>query len=134
MSVSLTQLQEDEKFFAQEVTKLARKHVAPAVMEMDEQERFRPDLLQKFFELGLMGIEIPAEHGGAGGSFFMSILAIEALSQVDPAAGVIVDVQNTLVNNVFRKWGTPSQQQAYYPLLARDTIGCYCLTESRFWL
>ena len=130
MAVPLTQLQEDENFFVQEVTKLARQHIAPAVLEMDEQEQFRPDLLQKFFELGLMGIEIPAEHGGAGGSFFMSILAIEALSQVDPAAGVIVDVQNTLVNNVFRKWGTPSQQQTYYPLLARDTVGCYCLTES----
>ena len=82
-----------------------------------------------FFELGLMGIEIPTQFGGAGGTFFMALLAIEALSRVDPAAGVIVDVQNTLVNNVFHRWGTAEQQQAFYPRLAAEAIGCYCLTE-----
>ena len=125
----LTVLSEDEQLFAQEVEKLARERLAPAVAEMDEQEQFRPDLLRSFFELGLMGIEIPTQFGGAGGSFFMALLAIETLSRTDAAAGVIVDVQNTLVNNVFHRWGTPEQQQSFYPRLATEAIGCYCLTE-----
>ncbi len=129
MAEPLTVLSDDEQLFRREVTKLAQQRLAPAVAAMDEQEQFRPDLLRSFFELGLMGIEIPTKFGGAGGTFFMALLAIEALSCTDAAAGVIVDVQNTLVNNVFQRWGTPEQQQTFYPRLATEAIGCYCLTE-----
>ena len=130
MSEPLTLLSDAERLFMQEVEKLAQQRLAPAVAEMDAREEFRPELLRSFFELGLMGIEIPTQFGGAGGTFFMALLAIEALSRTDAAAGVIVDVQNTLVNNVFHRWGTPAQQQAFYPRLATEAIGCYCLTEA----
>ena len=129
MTSPVTELATDEKFFRQEVAKLAQQQLAPAVAEMDAREEFRPDLLRSFFELGLMGITIPAQFGGAGGTFFMAVLAIEELSRVDAAAGVIVDVQNTLVNNIFHRWGTAEQQQRFYPRLATETVGCYCLTE-----
>ena len=125
----LTALSDEETIFQQEIEAFARRDLAPAVMAMDEKEQFNPDLLQEFFRMGLMGIEIPAEYGGAEGSFFMAILAVEALSKVDPSAGVIVDVQNTLVNNVLKHWGTDEQKKRYYPMLAKDAVGCYCLTE-----
>ena len=125
----LTVLSEDEAIFQQEIESFARRNIAPAVMVMDEKELFSSDLLQDFFYMGLMGIEIPDEYGGAEGSFFMAILAVEALSKVDPSAGVIVDVQNTLVNNVLKHWGTDEQKKRFYPRLAKDTVGCYCLTE-----
>ena len=130
VSEPLTVLSDNEQLFRQEVEKLAQQRLAPAVAEMDEQEQFRSDLLRSFFELGLMGIEIPTQFGGAGGTFFMALLAIETLSRTDAAAGVIVDVQNTLVNNIFQRWGTPEQQQTFYPRLATEAIGCYCLTEA----
>lgn len=130
MPEPLTQLSDAERLFVQEVDKFAQQRLAPAVAEMDTREEFRPELLRSFFELGLMGIEIPTQFGGAGGTFFMALLAIEALSRTDAAAGVIVDVQNTLVNNVFHRWGTLEQQQSFYPRLATEAIGCYCLTEA----
>src|SRR5216117_4463277 len=97
---------------------------------MDEAAVFRKDILRQFFELGLMGIEIPEEYGGQGGSFFQCILAVEALSAVDPSAGVIVDVQNTIVNNALLRWATADQKQRYLPRLARDTVGSYALSEA----
>ncbi|MDE3270087.1 MAG: acyl-CoA dehydrogenase family protein [Pseudomonadota bacterium] len=126
---ALTALSEDELIFQREIETFARQRIAPLVMAMDAEELFDRDLLAEFFSIGLMGIEIPAKYGGAEGSFFMAILAVEALSKIDPSAGVIVDVQNTLVNNVLKHWGTDAQQQRYYPMLAKDTVGCYCLTE-----
>src|SRR6202795_3128767 len=102
----LTSLTEDEKLFQTTVRRFAREQIRPHVREMDEAGVFRKDILRQFFELGLMGIEIPEEFGGSGGSFFQCILAIEELSAVDPSAGVIVDVQNTIVNNVFLHYGS----------------------------
>src|ERR1035438_9514645 len=99
--VALTQLNDEELLFRDTVRKFAREQIAPYVREMDNAGVFRKDLLRQFFELGLMGIEIPDEFGGSGGTFFQCVLAIEELSAVDPSAGVIVDVQNTIVNNVF---------------------------------
>jgi alkylation response protein AidB-like acyl-CoA dehydrogenase len=96
---------------------------------MDEKEYFDPELIKQMFELGLMGIEIPVAHGGSEGSFFMACLAVEELSRVDPSAGVLVDVQNTLVNNIFKKWANDEQKAKYYPQLASSRIGSYCLTE-----
>ncbi len=126
----LTVLSEEERLFQSTVRKFAREQIAPYVREMDEAAVFRKDILRQFFELGLMGIEIPEEHGGQGGSFFQSVLAVEELSAVDPSAGVIVDVQNTIVNNALLRWADPDQKRRYLPRLATDTVGSYALSEA----
>jgi alkylation response protein AidB-like acyl-CoA dehydrogenase len=97
---------------------------------MDESGRFRKDLLQKLFEMGLMGIEIPEEYGGQGGTFFQAVLAVEELAGVDPSAAVVADVQNTLVNNALLHWGSEEQKRRYLPRLASDTVGAYALSEA----
>ena len=97
---------------------------------MDEKQRIDDGLLRKLFELGLMGIEIPEEFGGSGGSFFDSVLAVEMLSAVDPAVGLVVDVQNTLVASALLRWGTAEQKKKYLPRLAADTVGAYALSEA----
>ncbi len=126
----LTQLNEEEQLFRDTVRKFARQQIAPHVREMDECGVFRKDLLRQFFELGLMGIEIPEEYGGSGGSFFQCVLAIEELSAVDPSAGVIVDVQNTIVNNVFLHYASDHLKRKYLPRLAADAVGSYALSEA----
>lgn len=125
----LTRLSESEQLFVSEIDKFALSQIKPKVMEMDESEKMDPAVIQGLFEMGLMGIEIPEEFGGAGGSFFMSILAIEALSKIDPSVGVLCDVQNTLVNNIFLRWTSKEQKAKYLPRLAGKEIGSYCLTE-----
>ena len=127
---TLTQLSEEEQLFRDTVKKFARQQIAPHVREMDEAGLFRQDLICQFFELGLMGIEIPEEYGGSGGTFFQCILAIEELSAVDPSAGVIVDVQNTIVNNVFLHYASDELKRRYLPRLAADTVGSYALSEA----
>jgi len=126
----VTQLSDEEQLFRDTVRKFARQQIAPHVREMDESCVFRKDLLHQFFELGLMGIEIPEEFGGSGGSFFQCVLAIEELSAVDPSAGVIVDVQNTLFNNAILRWGTNDQRQRWLPRAAKDTVASYALSEA----
>src|SRR5438552_7546128 len=126
----LTQLSEEEKLFQSTVRRFAREQIGPHVREMDEAAVFRKDIIRQFFELGLMGIEIPDEYGGQGGSFFQCILAVEELSSVDPSAGVIVDVQNTIVNNAILRWANSDQKQRYLPRLARDTVASYALSEA----
>jgi len=126
----LTCLSEEERLFQAVVAKFARERLAPHVRAMDESGLFRKDLLHEFFELGLMGIEIPEEHGGQNGSFFQTVLAIEELAKVDPSASVIVDVQNTLCNSAVLKWASQDQKQRYLPRLSRDTTGCYALSEA----
>jgi short-chain 2-methylacyl-CoA dehydrogenase len=126
----LTALNEDEKLFQSTVRKFAREQIRPHVREMDEAGVFRKDLIGQFFEMGLMGIEIPEEFGGQGGTFFQSILAVEELSAVDPSAGVIVDVQNTICNNAVLRWATPEQKKKYLPQLAENTVASYCLSEA----
>jgi len=125
----LTTLTNDEQLFQSEVLKFAQTQIGPRVLAMDEKELLDPELLPQFFEMGLMGIEVPAEYGGADGTFFMSILAIEALAKVDPSVSVIVDVQNTLVNNIFLRWGNKDQKKKYLSRLATKEVGSYCLTE-----
>src|SRR4051794_40906283 len=124
--LALTSLAEDEVLFFQEISKFAEDVIGPKVAEMDEKEWFDPNNLKQCFDLGLMGIEIPEEFGGANGSFFLAILAVEALSKVDPSAGVLVDVQNTLVNNILLRWGNPEQKKKYLTRLAREVVGSYC--------
>src|SRR5580765_4939809 len=126
----LTALSEEERFFQTTVRKFAREQIRPYVREMDEACAFRKDIIRQFFEMGLMGIEIPEEFGGQGGTFFQSILAVEELSAVDPSAGVIVDVQNTICNNALLKWATAEQKAKYLPLLAEKWVASYALSEA----
>ena len=116
--------------FQSSVRKFAREQIRPHVREMDDAGAFRKDIIQQFFSMGLMGIEIPEEYGGQGGTFFQSILAVEELSAVDPSAGVIVDVQNTICNNALMKWATAAQKAKYLPLLAEKWVASYALSEA----
>lgn len=127
---ALTTLSADEKLFQETVLAFARERIAPRVREMDAAGTLNLEILEQLFGLGLMGIEVAEEHGGQGGGFFDSILTIEALAQVDPAVAVVVDVQNTLVNNAIARWGTQQQQAAYLPRLATRAIGSYALSEA----
>ena len=126
----LTRLSEDERLFQDSVYEFADREIRPLVREMDEHAKLSSALVPQLFEMGLMGIEIPDAYGGAGASFFHSVLAIEAISRVDPAVGVAVDVQNTLVVNALLRWGTEAQKQRYLPALASSTIGAYALSEA----
>ena len=126
----LTELTEEEALFRDSVAAFADEQIRPHVAEMDEQGKFKKELIDQFFELGLMGIEVPEEYGGADSSFFMAILAVEELSAVDASAAVIVDVQNTLVNNALLRWGTEPQKQKYLPKLASEWVGAYALSEA----
>jgi short-chain 2-methylacyl-CoA dehydrogenase len=126
----LTQLSEEESLFQTSVRQFARETLAPHVRSMDEAGVFRKSLIEEFFALGLMGIEIPEEYGGQGGTFFQSILAIEELAKVDPSASVVVDVQNTLFNNAILRWGSQEQKQRWLPHAARDTVASYALSEA----
>ena len=126
----VTALSEEEVLFQQEVEKFADERIRPLVAKMDEEERMDPGLIAGLFELGLMGIEIPGDFQGSEGSFFMAILAVEALSKVDASVGVLCDVQNTLVNNIFLRWAHKDQKEKYLPRLASSAVGSYCLTEA----
>jgi len=126
----LTALSDDEKMFQSTVRKFARERIRPYVREMDEAAVFRKDIIQQFFEMGLMGIEVPEEYGGQGGTFFQAILAVEELSAVDPSAGVIVDVQNTICNNSLLRWATAEQKAKYLPRLAENMVASYALSEA----
>jgi alkylation response protein AidB-like acyl-CoA dehydrogenase len=126
----LTVLSEDERLFRDSVYTFADREVRPLVREMDEQAKIPRDLIKKLFDLGVMGIEIPEAYGGGGATFFHSILAVEALSRVDPSVGVFVDVQNTLMINALQRWGSDEQRTRYFPQLATDAIGAYALSES----
>ena len=126
----LTQLSEEERLFYLTVRKFAEETMAPQVRAMDDEQRFAEGLVEQIFNLGLMGIEVPEELGGAGGSFFDAVLAIEAISTVDPAVAVLVDVHNTLVINALRRWGSQAQQRHWLPRLAAGTVGAYALSEA----
>jgi len=126
----LTQLQDEEILFRDSVLDFARKRIAPRVAHMDEKGALDHELIPELFELGLMGVEIPDTFGGAGASFFNAILAVEALATVDPSVSVLVDVQNTLVANALLRWATDAQKAKYLPLLAREWVGSYALSEA----
>jgi alkylation response protein AidB-like acyl-CoA dehydrogenase len=126
----LTALSEDERLFRQSVYEYADREIRPVVRDMDEQAAMPPKLIDGLFTLGVMGIETPEELGGSGATFFHAVLAVEALSRVDPAVAVLVDVQNTLVVNALLRWGTDDLRRRYLPRLATDTVGAYALSES----
>jgi len=129
-AVPLTTLSDDELLFRENVRQFAEDKVRPLAKEMDEKGVFDRGLVEHFFQLGLMGIEIPEQFGGAGGEFFEAILAVEELSRADASAGVIVDVQNTLVNNALLRWATAEQKKRYLTRMAADTAGAYALSEA----
>jgi len=126
----ITELSEEELLFRQTVRRFAQDEIAPLVRRMDEEQQMDSGLLRQLFQLGLMGIGIPEEFGGGGGTFFDSVLAVETHSAVDPSIGLLVDVQNTLVNQALLRWGKPAQKQHYLPRLAADTVGAYALSEA----
>ena len=128
--VPLTELSEDEDLFRRSCRDFAKERIAPRVREMEDRGRLDPALIREIFDLGLMGVHIAEAHGGGGGSFFMSVLAIEELSRIDASVGVFVDVQNTLVNNAIMRWGSWEQQERFLPRLARSTVGAYALSEA----
>jgi butyryl-CoA dehydrogenase/short/branched chain acyl-CoA dehydrogenase len=127
---ALTMLSEEEQMFRDTVRAFAQQTIKPHVRQMDEKGEFRHELIEEFFRLGLMSIAVPEEYGGSGGTFFQTILAIEELSVVDSSAGVIVDVQNTLVTNAIIRWGSAEQKMRYLPRLSKDTVGAYALSEA----
>ena len=126
----LVALSEDEILFRDNIRQFAEEKVAPLSHEMDEKGVFDHSLIDQFFQLGLMSIEIPEQFGGGAGTFFEAILAVEELSRVDASAGVVVDVQNTLVNNAFLRWGNDEQKQRYLPRMASNLLGAYALSEA----
>ncbi|HEX4032409.1 MAG TPA: acyl-CoA dehydrogenase family protein [Terracidiphilus sp.] len=126
----LTRLSGDERLFGDTVRRFAEEQIAPLVRRMDEVQQMDAALLKSLFELGLMGIAIPEEHGGSGGTFFDMVLAVETISTVDPAVGVLVDVQNTLAATALARYGTEQQKKTYLPRLAADTVGAYALSEA----
>ena len=129
-AMPLTQLGEDERMFRETVRRFATEQIAPLVRGMDEAQQMDAGLIRQLFELGLMGIQVPEEYGGAGGSFFEAILAVEEISAVDPSVGVLVDVQNTLCVNALVRWATEEQKRQWLPRLTEDTVGAYALSEA----
>jgi alkylation response protein AidB-like acyl-CoA dehydrogenase len=129
-SLPLTHLNEDEQLFRSTIRDFAKQAIAPLVRQMDDEQHFSPDVVEQLFSLGLMGIEIPVEYGGSGGSFFEAILAVEEISAVDPSVGVLVDVQNTLCVNALLRWGTPAQKQKYLSHMATGSVAAYALSEA----
>jgi len=126
----LTRLSEDEQLFRESVYEFAGREVRPLVREMDDHAKIGRPLIDKLFDLGVMGIEVPESYSGGGASFFHSVLAVEALSRVDPSIGVLVDVQNTLVVNALLRWGTDEVKRRYLPQLASRVVGAYALSEA----
>jgi alkylation response protein AidB-like acyl-CoA dehydrogenase len=127
---ALTMLTEEETLFRDAVRDFAQGEIAPRAAEMERNGRYDDGLVASLFEMGTMAVEIPEEHGGAGGSFFQSILAVEEISRADAAVGVLVDVHNTLFVNALMRWGTEAQQAELLPRLARDTVAAYALSEA----
>ena len=129
-SLPLTDLSEDENMFREQVRAFAEKEVRPLVAQMDKDAQIPRTIVNKCFDLGIMGVEIPEQYGGAGATFFMSTLVVEELARVDASVAVLVDVQNTLVNNALLRWGTEEQRARYFPKLATKWVGAYALSEA----
>src|SRR5205809_8091896 len=129
-NLPLTLLSEDERLFRDSVYEFADREIRPHVREMDETAHIPRELIDRLFDLGVMGIEVPESFGGGGASFFHAVLAVEALSRVDPSIGVLVDVQTTLVINALLRWGNDEIRRRYLPRMATNTIGAYALSEA----
>ncbi len=130
LGTPLTLLSEEEQMFQRSVRDFAVEKIRPLVNQMDHDAKISPELIDAFFELGIMGVEVPDQWGGAGSSFFTAVLVVEELSHVDASCGVLVDVQNTLVNNALLRWGNEDQKSKYLSMLTTDTVGAYALSEA----
>jgi short/branched chain acyl-CoA dehydrogenase len=128
-STPLTVLSEEEELFRSTVREFAETEVRPHVTEMDAAGRFRPELIQRFFDLGLMGIEVPEQYGGSAGTMFLALLAIEELARVDASAAIYVDVQNTLFLNALLRWASDEQKGRFFPRLTTVLLGAFALSE-----
>src|SRR5438270_12452582 len=126
----LTAYSEDEQMFRASVREFAEGEIRPRVEEMDEHAKMSPEIIKQLFDLGLMCVETPEEYGGSGASFFTAIIGVEELSRVDPSVGVLMDVQNTLVNNALIRWGSPEQKRKHLPRLAADAVGAYAVSDA----
>ena len=129
-ALPLTVLSEDEQMFRSSIREFAEEQVGPRVSAMDRDGKMDPALIRQFFELGLMGVDISEQYGGSGGTYFMTILAVEELSRVDAAAGIMVDVQNTLVTGAIARWGSEELKRKYLPRLCGESVGAYALSEA----
>jgi short-chain 2-methylacyl-CoA dehydrogenase len=129
-TMPLTVLSEEEQLFSTSIRDFAEEQIKPLVAGMDAEGRIDPSMPKQLFDLGLMGVEIPEAHGGSGGTFFMAVLAVEELARVDASISVIVDVQNTLVNNAIARWGSEELKRIFLPRLCKDSIGAYALSEA----
>jgi len=127
---ALTSLSDEEQMFREAVRDFATSEIAPLVSQMDQSRELDAGLISQLFELGLMGIEIPEEFGGAGSNFFTSVLVVEEMSRIDPSVATLVDVQNTLVINALSRWGSDKLKSRYFPKLATEWVGAYALSES----
>lgn len=130
LATPLTVDTDEQAIFRESVRSFAEQSVAPHVREMDRTQSMRRELIDSAFELGLMGIEIPTEYGGAGANIATAVIAIEELAAVDPSLSVCVDVQNTLVNNAVLRWASEEQRQRYLPRLCTSSLASYCLSEA----
>jgi short-chain 2-methylacyl-CoA dehydrogenase len=128
--IPLTVLSEEEQLFRDSCRSFAEERIKPLVRRMDEEAKLETNLIPELFQLGLMGIHVPETYGGAGGNFFMSVLAVEEISRVDASFGVFIDVQNTLVNNAIMRWANDDQKKKYLPRLTTDLVGAYALSEA----
>ena len=126
----LSQLSEDEELLRSNIRAFAEAEIRPHVREMDERGEIPLTLITKLFDMGVMAVEIPESHGGSGGHFFLSVIAVEELSRIDPSVAVLVDVQNTLVINALLRWGSDDLQRRLLPGLAERTVGAYALSEA----
>ena len=125
----LTSLSDEESMFRDAIADFADHEVRPRVREMERAGRIDPTLIPQYFSLGLMGIEVPEQYGGAGGSLMMVALAVEAVSHVDASAAIMVDVQNTLVNYPILRYGNDDIKTRYLPRLTSESVGAYALSE-----
>jgi alkylation response protein AidB-like acyl-CoA dehydrogenase len=130
IALPLTMLSEEEQLFCSSIREFAGEQIRPLVSGMDREGQIAPGLIPQFFDLGLMSVDIPEEYGGVGGTFFMTVLAVEELAKVDAAASIMVDVQNTLVNSAIAHWGSEELKMTYLPRLCKDTVGSYALSEA----
>jgi alkylation response protein AidB-like acyl-CoA dehydrogenase len=128
--IPLTVLSQEEQLFRSSIREFAEEQIRPLVSKMDKEGQADKAIIRQFFEMGLMGVDIPEIYGGSGGSFFMAILAVEEISKVDASVSVIIDVQNTLVNNAIARWGTEELKRYFLPRLCEDTVGSYALSEA----
>jgi len=129
-ALPLTVFSEDEQLFRSSTRDFAEDEIRPIVSRMDRESKLDPALIRKFFELGLMGVGVPEQYGGSGGTFFMTIIAVEEISRVDAAAGIVIDVQNTLVTDAIARWGSEELKRKYLPRLCGESVGAYALSEA----